>query len=136
MALGFEPTYWPKDLSRRLGIGFVFAWFMIGGVAHFVFTDAETAIVPPNVPFARAWVLFTGVCEIAGALSLLGPSRLRLVAGWALIALTICVTPANVEMFMHAERYPHVGAPLLALRLAFQPVLILIIWFSTRLAKR
>ena len=34
-------------LARALGLGFVFIWFFIGGIAHFVFTDLEMKIVPP-----------------------------------------------------------------------------------------
>ncbi|MBK6702528.1 MAG: hypothetical protein IPG56_01335 [Caulobacteraceae bacterium] len=52
-------------------------------------------------------------------------------ARWALIALR-CVTPANLEMALHAERYPAIGAGALWLRMAFQPVLIWIIWWATR----
>jgi len=119
------------NIWRRIGLGFVVAWFLIGGTFHFIATPAFVSIVPPYAPWPEFWVLFTGVCEIAGALGLLIP-KLRRVAVWALIALTICVTPANLEMALHAERYPAIGAPILWLRMAFQPVLIWIIWWSSR----
>ncbi len=50
-----------RDLWRRLGLGFVCAWFLIGGVGHFVVTPASTSIVPPFVPNPRFWVLFKDV---------------------------------------------------------------------------
>jgi len=123
---------WLTDRNRRIGIGFVFLWFVIGGAGHFAFTEAFASIVPPYVPWPRFWVLFTGVCEVVGACALLIGPQMRSIAGIALVVLTICVTPANVEMLVHAERYPMVGAPLLCARLAFQPILIWIIWSSTR----
>jgi uncharacterized membrane protein len=126
-----EPSRTSNRLSHRLGVGFVFLWFALGGVGHFVFTDAVASIVPAFVPFPRFWVLLTGAFEIAGACALLMGPGWRSAAGLALVALTICVTPANVEMLLHAERY-RVGAPLLWARLAFQPILIWIIWRSTR----
>ena len=43
--------------ARRFGIAVVFLWFLIGGIAHFVATDAEMRIVPPYVPWPRAAVL-------------------------------------------------------------------------------
>ena len=85
--------------------------------------------MPPYVPFAKFWVLFTGVAELAGAIGILIPS-IRPIAGIGLIVLSICVTPANLEMALHAERYS-IGAPALWARLAFQPVLLWIIWRST-----
>lgn len=121
-----KPAVW-----RRLGLGFIVAWFFIGGVFHFIARPAFVSIVPPYVPDPEFWVLFTGVCEIAGAVGVLIP-KLRRIAGLALIALTICVTPANLEMALHAERYPAIGATVLWLRMAFQPVLIWIIWWSTK----
>jgi uncharacterized membrane protein len=124
--------YWPHDLSRRLGLVLIFLWFAIGGAGHFIWTSAFVAVMPPYAPFPLFWVLFTGVCELAGALALFAPPRLRAFDGIALALLTICVTPANVEMLIHADRYPTVGAPLLALRIVFQPVLVWIIWRSTR----
>lgn len=116
---------------RLLGLGLVFVWFFVGGLFHFIAMLAFVSIMPAYAPWPEFWVLFTGVCEIAGAIGLL-VLRTRRLAGWALIALTICVTPANLEMALHPERYPAIGATVLWLRMAFQPVLIWIIWWSTR----
>ena len=126
-------TYKPESpFLRRLALGFVVAWFGLGGLGHFLLTDAFVSIVPDYVPFARVMVLFTGVCEIGGALVLAFAPALRRPMGWALIALTVCVTPANLGMALNADRYPEIGALGLWLRLAFQPALIWLIWWSTR----
>ena len=107
----------------RTALVLVFAWFFLGGIAHFAFTDAEMRIVPPWVPWPRATVIVSGICELAGALGLL-LRRTRSLAAWALLALTVCVTPANVYMLQHAELFPQVPPVLLLLRLPLQLALI------------
>lgn len=116
--------------GRRVALGFVFLWFLLGGIAHFVFTELEMRIVPPMLPSPRALVLISGVFELLGAAGLLF-ARTRRAAGWGLIALTIAVTPANVYMLMqHAEF--NVPMWVLALRLPMQVVLLWLIWWSTK----
>ena len=115
---------------RLAALALVFAWFLLGGIGHFVLPDAFTSVVPPYIPRPREVVLATGAFEIAAALALLrGAWRERV--GWALMAFTICVTPVHVDMLIHADRYA-IGAPALWARLLFQPVYVWIIWFATR----
>ena len=112
-------TRWPQ-LSpwRRAGLLFVFAWFTLGGAAHFVFTQAEMRIVPPWLGSPYALVMISGVCELLGAAGLVW-HRSRRVAGVVLFLLTLAVTPANIYMLQHAMLFniPHV---LLVLRLPLQ----------------
>jgi uncharacterized membrane protein len=56
-------------------------------------------MMPPSIPWSRALVYFTGLCEIAGAVGLLLP-EFRRAAAYALIAFFLAVLPANI----HAER--------------------------------
>jgi uncharacterized membrane protein len=121
--------------AEKAGLGLVFIWFFAGGVCHFLFTDVFTAVVPPYVPYRREVVLFTGICEIAGALALLS-KKLRPWSGLALMLFAVCVWPVHVEMLKHAERYPHIGEPLLWVRVFLQPILIWIIWSVTRAPRR
>src|SRR5690242_2869348 len=72
---------------RIAALIFVFIWFFLGGIGHFVLTKTFTSVVPSWVPAPREMVWFTGVCEIAGAIALWIP-KLRRIAGLALIALT------------------------------------------------
>jgi uncharacterized membrane protein len=55
------------SLRRRVALAFVFLWFFIGGLAHFVFTSAELQIVPPYIPYALAVVYISGFFELLGA---------------------------------------------------------------------
>ena len=98
-----------------LGVGFL----------HLTAPGRLAVIVPPRVPFPQIVVLFTGLCEIAGAVGLLLRPARRL-AGVMLAAYALCVWPANIY-----QALCHVPAPPLpdswwyhGPRLAFQPVLI------------
>ena len=114
---------------KRAGLGFVFLWFLIGGIAHFVLTDLEMSIVPPFIPWPRAVVLISGGFELLGAAGLLIRSKRR-AAGVGLFALTIAVTPANIYMLQRAASFgvPHWA---LVLRLPLQVVLLALIAWST-----
>jgi uncharacterized membrane protein len=119
-------------LGDRAILVFVFAWFALGGIAHFVFTATEMRIVPPWIPWPRATVLVSGAFELLGAAGLLLAATRR-PAAWGLFALTLAVTPANVHMLQQAADFPAVPYWALVLRLPFQLVLLAMIW---RLARR
>jgi uncharacterized membrane protein len=114
---------------KRIGLGFVFLWFAIGGVAHFAATQLEMSVVPPYIPFPRAAVLVSGAFELVGAAGLLIRSARR-AAGWGLFALTLAVTPANLYMLERPELY---GIPVwvLVLRIPVQVGLLALILWST-----
>jgi len=111
----------------RIALVFVFLWFLLGGIAHFAFTATEMRIVPDWIPWPRATVLASGVLELAGAGGLLVPS-LRRWAAWGLVALTVAVTPANIYLLQHADRFPGVPVIALVLRLPLQLLLLWAIW--------
>ena len=115
--------------ARRAGLAFVFLWFLIGGVAHFVATATEMRIVPPYIPWAREAVLVSGVFELLGAAGLLW-ARTRRAAGFGLFALTVLVTPAHVYMLQRPELFD-VPYWALVLRLPIQVALLALIAWST-----
>ena len=120
--------------KRRLqmaGLCIVFVWFFFGGIAHFLFTDALLGIVPPYVPYPLAAIYLSGVLELLGSIAIL-PRRTRTAAGNGLILLTICVTPANLYMWMNPQLFPRISETVLGLRLLIQVLLIGCIWWSTR----
>ena len=114
---------------RRAGLAIVFLWFLLGGIAHFVFTDAEVRIVPPYIPWPREAVWLSGVAELIGAVGLLW-SASRRSAGMGLFLLTIAVTPAHLYMLQRPELF---GVPYwaLVLRLPIQVALLALIAWST-----
>jgi uncharacterized membrane protein len=115
--------------GRWIGLGFVFLWFFIGGIAHFAATDLEMSAVPPYIPWPHAAVLISGAFELLGAVALL-MGRTRRVAGVGLFLLTISVTPANIYMLQRADLFsvPHW---VLVLRLPLQVGLLALIAWST-----
>ena len=119
-----------RAIARWIGLGFVFLWFALGGVAHFKYTATEMKIMPPYLPWPHALVIISGVFELLGAAGLL-LRQTRRYAGWGLFALTIAVTPANVYML---QRHDLFGFPvwLLVARLALQAALLALIWWSTQ----
>ena len=117
---------------RRIGLAVVFLWFLVGGIAHFVATDAEMRIVPPYIPWPRAAVLVSGVLELLGAFGLLWRPTRR-AAGLALFALTIAVTPAHIYMLQRPDLFD-VPYWVLMLRLPLQAALLVLIAWSTALS--
>ncbi|MGJ7581356.1 DoxX family protein [Variovorax sp. RHLX14] len=121
---------------RRAGLAFVFLWFFIGGIAHFVATATEMRIVPPYIPWPREVVLASGVLELLGAAGLLWRPTRR-AAGIGLFLLTIAVTPANVHMLQEPGLFPSVPYWALVLRLPLQIALLaLIAWTTWRSERR
>ena len=114
---------------QAAGLCFVFLWFFIGGIMHFVATGTEASIVPPWMPWPVAAVLISGVFELLGAVGILYPPT-RKAAGIGLFILTIAVTPAHFYMLQRPELFP---VPLWALwlRLPVQLGLLWLIWWST-----
>jgi uncharacterized membrane protein len=116
-----------RRIARLMGLGIVFLWFAIGGVAHFAATTTEMRIVPPYIPWPRTVVLVSGVCELLGAAGLLYPPTRR-AAGVGLFALTIAVSPAHIYMLQRPDLFA-VPYWALILRLPLQAaLLVLITW--------
>jgi uncharacterized membrane protein len=118
--------------ASRASLAFVFLWFFLGGIAHFVFIEAEMRIVPPYIPWPRGAVLVSGVFELLGAAGLLWlPTRRA--AAWGLFALTLAVTPAHIYMLQQPGLFPTVPYWALVLRLPLQVALLaLIAWVASR----
>ena len=117
---------------QTLGLFFVFAVFLIGGLAHFVYLDLFTRVVPAYIPFPRTVVQLTGICELVGAVALLF-KPLRRLAGWAFALYLVCVMPVHIDMLIHAERWLYlVSMTFLWVRPFLQPVLIALVLWATR----
>jgi uncharacterized membrane protein len=120
---------------KPVGLGIVFLWFVVGGYFHFATPEAFVRIVPPYVPYPLAVVYISGCFELLGAVGILLP-KWRSKAGIGLFVLTICVTPANVFMWMNPQLFPSMSETLLGVRLVVQVALLACIWWSTRSSER
>jgi uncharacterized membrane protein len=100
--------------------------------AHFTrMRDDLVRMMPPSVPWPRALVFFTGLCEIAGAIGLLLPLTRR-AAGFALILFFIAVFPANVRAARAGVALRGKPATALWLRAPKQVVFIFLAWWVSR----
>lgn len=70
---------------------------MVAGVMHFVAPRTFEKMVPSYLPWSRALVAVSGVCEIALAVLLLVPQT-RWYGAIGLMALLLAVFPANVHV--------------------------------------
>ena len=117
----------PERLIRlRLSLRLVLvAIYLAIGCLHLAAPDKFLAIMPPIVPFPRNLIVFTGACELAGAVGLLLRPTRRL-AGLMLALYAVCVWPANIYQALWRVHVPPLPdswwyhGP----RLAFQPVLM------------
>lgn len=100
------------------------------GIDHLVTPARYLPMMPSFIPAPKEVVLFTGLCEVAGALGLLVPATRRL-AGIMLAIYFVCVFPANIKNAVEGLSVD--GLPSAQwyywLRLLFQPVAI---WWALR----
>jgi len=77
------------------------ALYLVAGYFHVAHPRPFLAIMPTWVPMPRAVILWTGVAEIVGALSLIQPwsPPLRRAAASGLALYAVCVFPANIHHF-------------------------------------
>jgi len=111
---------WRACMRAGLAAALLFA-----GIDHLVTPGRYLSMMPDYLPLHFELVIFTGVCEIAGAIGLLW-RRTRKLAGVMLAIYFVAVFPANLHNALHGT--PIEGMPQDAwyywLRLAFQPVLL------------
>lgn len=110
-------------------------FFLIGGVAHFVFTDFFVMAMPDYLSYHKELVLISGIFELLGAIGILIP-KTRFLAGCGLIALMAAVYPANINMALHPERYPDIPEIILYIRLPLQFLFVWFVWWAIHLGKR
>jgi uncharacterized membrane protein len=118
---------------KAVGRALLAAFFIVGGILHFVFPATYAGVMPPWLGWHAGLVAISGGCEVAGGAAVLVP-QLRRAAGLGLILLSVGVLPANVQMLINGLHDGRAGwqIALLALRLPLQAALIWWIWRVTR----
>lgn len=118
---------WQASARDALSLMLVFT-----GVSHFTFMKEDfVRMMPPWIPWPRAMVYFTGVCELAGAVGLLLPD-FRRAAAYALIAFFLAVLPANIHAARAGVTLRGKPATSLLLRIPMQVLFIAIAFWSAR----
>ncbi|MGP9567586.1 DoxX family protein [Halomonas sp. AOP5-B2-8] len=119
----------------RIPLLIIALFFLIGGVAHFFFTDFFIMAMPDYLSYHKELVLISGMFELLGAIGILIP-KTRFLAGCGLIALIVAVYPANINMALHPERYPDISEMFLYIRLPLQFLFVWFVWWAIHLGKR
>lgn len=120
-------------MKRNLSRWLLALFFITAGTFHFLLIANYMGVMPAWLPWHRALVVISGLCEIAGGLGVLWQATRRW-AGYGLIALCVAVLPANVQMLLNAQA-AHASTLLLTLlwmRLPLQILLIAWIWHASR----
>jgi uncharacterized membrane protein len=117
---------WKEATRHALAVMFLFT-----ASAHFTPMRHEMArMVPEGVPHPEVVILFTGVCEVLGAVGLLVPGVQRL-AGIALVVFLVAVFPANVKAAREGVALGGRAATPLVARLPMQVLFIgLVLWVT------
>ncbi|CAM2822492.1 hypothetical protein DRF59_01940 [Chryseobacterium flavum] len=80
-------------LSARIAMAVM---LVAAGIAHFVYAQGMTLMIPKFIPVRKEIVYITGILEITGAIVLLIPGWQK-TAGWLLILFFILILPANIH---------------------------------------
>ncbi|WP_443191639.1 DoxX family protein [Pseudomonas indica] len=112
---------WPARMRLAMALALLFV-----GFDHWLTPGRYLPMMPDYLPYHLPLVLFTGACELAGAVGLLLPQTRRLAA--TMLALYfVCVFPANIHNALNGLNVD--GLPSVQwyywLRLPFQPLIIL-----------
>ena len=109
---------------KLIGLYLMAAFYLFTGVSHLLKTEGFIKVIPPFLPWPYAIAILSGVAEIFLAIGLL-PKKTRRWAAWGIIALLICVFPANVYMYLARDtKFTEFPAWALLIRLPLQIVLI------------
>jgi uncharacterized membrane protein len=129
--LGFAGIHafatWQASARDALSLMLIFT-----GISHFTSMREDLVrMMPPAIPWPRAMVYFTGVCEIAGAIGLLLPD-FRPPAAYALVAFFLAVLPANIHAARAGVTLRGKRATNLWLRIPMQAVFIAVALWAAR----
>ena len=122
------------EFVRQIARYLLGAALIYAGVSHFTFSRAEfQAQVPPWLPLdADFVVLASGAVEIALGFGLIFISRYRKQIGWLTAAFFLAIFPGNISQYLtQTDAFGLNTDEARAIRLAFQPLLILWALWST-----
>ncbi len=115
-----------RSITGRTVARWVLAiFYAAAGIVHLTMPDVFLPVMPDWVPWPRETILFTGLCELAGATGLL-VERTRKLAGFMLALYAIAVFPVNIKHAFYGPPIPGLAHMWLyhGPRLALQPVLV------------
>jgi uncharacterized membrane protein len=121
---------WPRTIARIL-LG---ATLLFAGTSHLTFArQAFQAQVPTWLPLDVDFVVVaSGIVEILLGLALIVLYRYRLWVGWLVAAFFVAIFPGTIsQLVTHTDSFGLNTDALRALRLVFQPLLVIWALWST-----
>ena len=116
-------------MIHTIALWLLAVFFTLAGLNHFLNPGAYLGLMPSYLPWHRELILVSGAAEMAGGLAIMVP-RLRIAAGWGLIALLVAVFPANLHVAMHGWEGVQIPAWVLWARLPVQGLFIAWVWWT------
>ena len=100
-------------------------FYLAAGYVHLAMPNTFMPVMPDWVPAPYQVILFTGICEVAGAIGLVVPPT-RWLAGLMLALYAIAVFPVNIKHAIYGPAIPGIANMWLyhGPRLLLQPVLV------------
>ncbi|QTN40011.1 hypothetical protein HZ996_06380 [Cryomorphaceae bacterium] len=77
------------------GLRALFAFYLLGGINHFVMPEFYWGLIPPYLPFPGTLNILAGIAEVVLAFGLL-IRETRRIAGFAIILMLVTFIPAHV----------------------------------------
>lgn len=123
-----------RSVPRLIGRTVLGSFLMFAGISHLTVARKEfTAQVPEWVPLDDDTVVVgSGVAEISLGAALLALPRQRSLVGWAVAAFFVAIFPGNISQYLTRTSAFGLNTDRdRAVRLLFQPVLVLAALWST-----
>lgn len=122
---------------KKISLIILVIGYIAAGINHFRVPAFYTGIIPSYIPCPIIVNLVAGTFEILFGLLLIFP-KTRHIAAWGIILMLIAFLPVHIAMLGgHTKAGAVIVAPVLAwARLAFQPVLILWVWWTVFLNRQ
>ncbi len=124
----------PSSLPRLVARVVLGLFLTFTGIAHLTFSRAEfSAQVPDWLPVGDDIVVVgSGVVELALGAALIALPRHRVAVGWIVAAFFVAIFPGNISQYVNrVDAFGLTSDGARAVRLAFQPVLVLWALWST-----
>jgi uncharacterized membrane protein len=123
-----------SSLPRTIGRVALGLFLLFTGISHLTFgREVFTAQVPDWLPVADDLVVVgSGVAELALGTALIALPRHRAAVGWIVAAFFVAIFPGNISQYLnHVDAFGLTSDLARAVRLVFQPVLVLWALWST-----
>ena len=124
----------PSSIPQVVGRVVLGLFLLLAGISHLtVGREAFTAQVPDWLPVPDDLVVVgSGVVELALGASLIALPRHRVAVGWVVAAFFVAIFPGNISQYLnHVDAFGLTSDLARALRLLFQPILVLWALWST-----